>query len=280
MNSSLSDSLEGAIELRPTLSPRPGISHVVFDFDGTLSWLRHGWPVIMLGLCREHLAPAEGETPEEFDAFLLRMIFEYNGRPTIMQLIRFAEIVLERTGRSLDPEMLRQEFQHRLDAEITSRCTSIQQGSATREAFIVYRALPLIERLKSCGLKLMILSSTVQERVREEAELLGLTPYFTPHIYGGTGDPMKFTKRGVFERILAEEGITGANLLSFGDGPVELAETKALGGVAIAVCSDEDENGSGKMEPIKLKQLLDAGADAAIPDYRDALVLVDYLLGR
>jgi hypothetical protein len=29
-----------------------------------------------------------------------------------------------------------------------------------------------------------------------------------------------------------------------------------------------------------LRQLLDANADAAIPDYRDASSLVDFLLGR
>ena len=58
-----------------------------------------------------------------------------------------------------------------------------------------------------------------------------------------------------------------------------IRSTKEIGGLAIAVCSDEDHNGSGVMDPFKQRQLLDAGADAAIPDFRDAIALVDYLTG-
>ncbi|MEI9896772.1 MAG: hypothetical protein WDN28_23655 [Chthoniobacter sp.] len=43
------------------------------------------------------------------------------------------------------------------------------------------------------------------------------------------------------------------------------------------MCSDEDHNGSGVMDAFKRRQLLEAGADAAIPDFRDAIALVDFL---
>ena len=46
---------EGLVEFSPSFSPRPQISHVVFDFDGTLSWLRHGWPEMMVQLLEEYL---------------------------------------------------------------------------------------------------------------------------------------------------------------------------------------------------------------------------------
>jgi hypothetical protein len=69
-------------------------------------------------------------------------------------------------------------------------------------------------------------------------------------------------------------------VLSFGDGPVEIECTKKLGGIAIAICSDETENGSGRMDPTKHSQLLQAGADAALPDFRDAPALMQYLLQR
>ncbi len=130
------------------------------------------------------------------------------------------------------------------------------------------------------GITPIVLSSTIEHRVREEAEALGLTKYFGRHIYGSGVDPSAFSKMAVFQRLLAEEKITGENLLSFGDGPVEIAATKELGGLAIAVCSDEDHNGSGVMDAFKRQQLLDAGADAALPDFRDSVALVDYLLGK
>lgn len=47
----------GLVELSPRFSPRPQISHVVFDFDGTLSWLRNGWPDVVIPDYRDAPAP-------------------------------------------------------------------------------------------------------------------------------------------------------------------------------------------------------------------------------
>jgi FMN phosphatase YigB (HAD superfamily) len=270
----------GEVELRPTFSPRPRISHVVFDFDGTLSWIRHGWPQIMLDGFRRRLPHLPGETDAARDEVLNGVIFGLNGKPTILQMVRFAEIVRERGGPELETEMLRREYQDRLDTEITARAELVRSGQAKRDDFVVFAARPVLERLQRDGLTPIVLSSTIEERVKEEAEILGLTPYFGRHIYGGTGDPTQFSKMAIFQRLLREEGITGEHLLSFGDGPVEIAATKELGGLAIAVCSDEEHNGSGVMDGFKRRQLLDAGADAAIPDFRDALAMLDYLLAR
>jgi FMN phosphatase YigB (HAD superfamily) len=193
---------------------------------------------------------------------------------------RFAEVVGERGGPKLEAEALRQEFQEQLDAEIVARLTAIRSGAAAPDAFVVFAARPLLERLRELGITPIVLSSTIEYRVREEAEALGLTQYFGSHIYGSPADPTGFSKMAVFQRLLKEEGIQGEHLLSFGDGPVEIASTKELGGLAIAVCSDEEDNGSGVMDAFKRRQLMEAGADAAIPDFRDAVALLDYLLQK
>ncbi|MBI3881309.1 MAG: HAD family hydrolase [Verrucomicrobia bacterium] len=270
----------GTVELRPTFAPRPQISHVVFDFDGTLSWIRHGWPAIMLDGFRRRLPSAPGDTEQSVRDLLLGVILGLNGKPTILQMVRFAEIVRERGGPSLDPEMLRREYQDQLDAEIAARAQLIRSGRAKPDDFVVHGARLLLAKLQREGLTPIILSSTIEERVKEEAEILQLTPFFGHRINGGTGDPAKFSKLAIYRRILSEENIAGENLLSFGDGPAEILATKELGGLAIAVCSDEDHNGSGVMEEFKRGQLLTAGADAAVPDFRDAIALLDYLLGR
>jgi phosphoglycolate phosphatase-like HAD superfamily hydrolase len=254
-------------------SPRP-LTHVIFDFDGTLSWLRHGWPHVMLAVMREQLPPQPGDSEAAINAMLLDLIISLNGHATIKQFERFAEVAKNRNGRQLNAEALRQQFQARLDAAITQRINQVASGQAKAEDFVVFAARPLLEWLRAQGLTLAIVSSTVEERVREEAALLGLTDYFGERIYGCVGDPQHFSKQAVFARIMAQERIVGANILSFGDGPVELAVTIALGGLAIAVCSDEDHNGSGIMDTTKQTQLLAAGAFVAIPDYRDAQQLV------
>lgn len=273
----LRDALAAAVS---AIAARPQISHVVFDFDGTLSWLRHGWPAIMVAVMRDHLPRRQDESDAHVDGLLTGIIIGLNGRPTIVQMVRFAEVVRERGGPTLDPETLRAEFQRRLDVEIAARSTLVRSGRARTDEFVVFGARELLSKLTRDGLHLIVLSSTVEERVREEAELLGLTSFFGSRINGCVGDPSRFTKRAVFERILREDGISGDRLLSFGDGPVELSDTKALGGLAIAVCSDEDHNGSGISDAQKERQLLAAGADLAIPDFRDAAALVDLLRGK
>ena len=270
----------GAVELRATFVPRERVSHVVFDFDGTLSWLRHGWPGIMARLFREHFTPHPGESEAAIHDLLLDLIVSLSGRSTIFQMLRFSELVKERGGAAPDAGVLLQEYQRRLDEVIAARSKDVREGRAGLDSFVVHGARRVLEQLQQAGLTLIILSGTVQERVREEAGLLDLSRYFGRHIYGGTGDPLKFSKLAVFERLLREENISGENLLSFGDGPVEIANTKELGGLAIAVCSDEEVNGSGVMDAFKRRQLLDAGADAAIPDYRDAPALLGYLFER
>lgn len=268
----------GEVELRPTFTPRPKITHVVFDFDGTLSWVRHGWPKLMFDVFDRYLPPVAGETEASKRALLESIVFGLNGRPTVVQMQRFAEVVRERGGAELDAKTLRNEFQDRLDEDIAARLALIRSGKAASDAFVVFAARPLLDRLREDVITPIILSSTIEHRVREEAEALGIADYFGRHIYGSPRDPMGFSKLAVFQRLLSEAGIGGENLLSFGDGPVEIISTKQLGGLAIAVCSDEDHNGSGVVDAFKRQQLLEAGADAVIPDFRDANTLLDHLL--
>jgi hypothetical protein len=113
--------------------------------------------------------------------------------------------------------------------------------------------------------------------VKREARLLGLQEFFGEHIYGSTPG-RHFSKKDVIDRILAEERIEGRHLLAFGDGPVEIEFTKAVGGVAIGVASDENANGSGLLDADKREHLVRAGADVIIPDYREARVLLEKII--
>jgi phosphoglycolate phosphatase-like HAD superfamily hydrolase len=122
-------------------------------------------------------------------------------------------------------------------------------------------------------------SGTDEPFVKQEAALLDLTRYFGEHVYGALDDYKRFSKKMVIERILRENQIPGAQLLAFGDGYVEIQNTKETGGLAVAVASDEANNGSGRMDEWKRQRLLGVGADVVIPDFRDAIPLLDCLLG-
>lgn len=254
--------------------PPRKIKHAVFDFDGTLSWLRHGWPGMMLDIFSTYLPSTELHARENVRAELLRMVMALNGKPTIFQTRAFAEYAAARNLTVPDAEQLRQTYQELLDRHIAERSERVRAKAAPEDAYVVCGARRLLEHLSSKGVRLSVLSSTIEHRVREEAELLGLAPYFEGRIHGSPVDPSGFSKRAVFEQILRAEGIDGDGLLAFGDGPVEIADTRYLGGIAIAVCTDEHVNGSGECDPLKREQLLEAGAHAAIPDFTEAPALL------
>src|SRR5215207_2919698 len=76
----------GHIEFAPGFLPRPEIRHVLFDFDGTLSLIREGWPEVMVPMFVEMLPPLTGETEEQRRQLCLDDIMRLNGKQTIYQM--------------------------------------------------------------------------------------------------------------------------------------------------------------------------------------------------
>jgi phosphoglycolate phosphatase-like HAD superfamily hydrolase len=271
---------EGLIEFSPGFAARPEISHVLFDFDGTLSLIRQGWPEVMVPMFVEMLPPLPGETDEARRQLCENDIMRLNGKQTIYQMIQLAERIREREGTPRDPLWYKQEYLRRLDQRIHHRLEALRQGAASPDSLLVHAARPLLEDLQRRGLPLYLASGTDEPFVKQEAQLLDLTRYFGRHIYGALDDYKQFSKKRVIERILADNRIPGQRLLSFGDGYVEIENTKEVGGLAVAVASDEAHNGSGRFDEWKRKRLLGVGADVLIPDFRDAPALLNRILGN
>jgi len=269
-----------SVELPARLEPRPKISHVLFDFDGTLSLIRQGWPEVMVPMFVEALPRLNGETDDDLRQLVLDDIMRLNGKQTIYQMIQLADRVKERGGEPREPLWYKHEYLRRLEAHIGARTAGLAAGNIAADDLLVHGVRTLLEHLKERGLELYLASGTDEYAVKREADLLDVTRYFGANVYGALDDYKNFSKKIVIDRILQEHGITGQHLLSFGDGYVEIENTKQVGGLAVAVASDEANNGSGRVDEWKRKRLLGVGADAVIPDYRDAIAFVDFVLGR
>jgi phosphoglycolate phosphatase-like HAD superfamily hydrolase len=269
-------SFSGHVEFSPSFSARSQISHVVFDFDGTIAWLKHGWPDIMANLLLLYFPVHTEEILRNLRAEILAL----NGKPPIFQIRRCLEMAQGSTEKLPEPEQLLKEYASRLGEIVKERLSKLHRDEVSPESYLVYGTMSLLKQLATRDLTLIILSGTEQERVQEEAKLLGLTPFFGRHIYGATTDLVASSKKAVIGRLLAEENIAGEHLLSFGDGPVEVEVTKQVGGLAVGVASDENVNGSGKLDPQKEKLLKAAGADLLVSDYRDATALIECLFGK
>ena len=271
---------EGEVIRRPSFAPRPGISHVLFDFDGTLSLIRQGWPEVMVPMFAELIPPVDGESEDDRRRLAFEDIMRLNGKQTIYQMIQLADRIRERGGEPREPLWYKHEYLRRLDLRINDRIEALSTGTASPDEHLVHNARALLEELTRRGLPLYLASGTDEPFVKREAELLGLTRYFGPHIYGARDDYKTFSKKMVIDRILSDNAIPGESLLSFGDGYVEIQNTKEVGGLAVAVASDEANNGSGRMDPWKRDRLAGVGADLIIPDFRDAVPLLELILGK
>jgi phosphoglycolate phosphatase-like HAD superfamily hydrolase len=267
----------GAVDFRRSFAPRPGISHVLFDFDGTLSLIREGWPDVMVPMFAEYLPPLPGESEAQRRQLALDDIMRLNGKQTIYQMIQLAERITARGGTPCEPLLYKHEYLRRLDARIAARLAGLKSGKLKPDDLLLPGARALMEELKRRKLSIYLASGTDEHFVKEEAALLGMTEFFGSHIYGALDDYKKFSKKMVIERILKENAIPGAQLLAFGDGYVEIENTREVGGLAVAVASDEANNGSGKFDEWKHKRLTGVGADVVIPDYRDAKALLDII---
>jgi phosphoglycolate phosphatase-like HAD superfamily hydrolase len=261
---------------------RPGIAlrHVLFDFDGTLSLLREGWPEVMVPMMTEEILATGTDEPAEKIASLCRdFVMRLNGKQTIYQMIQLSEEIRKRGGEPEEPLVYKQRYHDRLMARIEHRRESLRSGAARPEDFLVPASLEMLSLLRGMGLPLYLASGTDERYVKEESQLLGLVPYFGERVYGAIDDYRSFSKKMVIERILSENRVDGSALLAFGDGYVEIENVKSSGGVAVAVASDEAGR-SRKPDAWKRDRLIGVGADIVIPDFVDARALLQYLFSR
>ncbi len=272
------NSLPPDVEIVNPELPRGRFRSVLFDFDGTLSLIREGWPQVMIPMMVQVLRETKTEETdvqlhEKVEEFVMRL----NGRQTVYQMIQLAEEVAKRGGTPLDPLQYKHRYHDLLMARIQDRLSALELGQATAEEWTVPGTFALLNDARRRGMTLYLASGTDFKYVRHEVALLRLTDYFGDRVYGALDDYWNFSKRQIIDKMLAEHQLQGPELLGFGDGFVEIEEVKRAGGVAVAVASDEANR--GRLNEWKRRRLLQAGADIVIPDYRHAQGLLAWLCG-
>jgi len=245
---------------------------VLFDFDGTLSLIRSGWMKVMVPMMVEILLDLKtGETEEELQRVVEDFVWRLTGKETIYQMIALAEAIEARGGKPLEPLVYKKMYLDRLWHKIESRVEALRRGEDP-DHYLVPGARALLEQLKNRGLKMYLASGTDEVFMKEEARLLGITPYFEGGVYGALDDYKKFSKAILIQRILATADFQGNQFLGFGDGYVEIEEVKNVGGVAVGVASDEPA--CANVDEWKRLRLIGVGADYIVPNFlcRDELV--------
>ena len=245
-----------------------GVRCALFDFDGTISLIREGWQQIMTPYfceCIEELGT--GEPKDAIEAEVREFIDRLTGKQTIFQCMALDEAILRRGGPHREPLAYKTEYLRRLAVHIADRKKGLADGTIKKEALTVQGARAFIEALRAAGVKCCLASGTDEQDVKAEAALLGVADAFDGGIHGARDGLTDCSKEAVIKNLLETEGVQPEELVTFGDGYVEIELTAAIGGYAVGVATDE-KTGDG-VDPWKRGRLLSAGAAMIIPHFAE-----------
>ncbi|HEY3841266.1 MAG TPA: HAD family hydrolase [Bryobacteraceae bacterium] len=256
----------GCVEIvrRPGSQVQPRVAF--FDFDGTVGLIRAGWMQLMIRQALEELrATGTTETDAELLAVVEEFIFRLTGKPTICQMMELADNVRKRGGVPIDPVENKNRFLAQLQEQSERRMKAIRGGDVAPDRFMVPGTREVLGDLRRRGLRLYLVSGTDDALVQEEAQLFNIVHYFDGGVYGSPGDHSDFSKLGLAKEVVARGEASGADIVSFGDGPVELEAIQHVGGVAVGLATLEPE--CDRIDPWKRQRLISTGAHYIIPNF-------------
>ncbi|MDD4189897.1 MAG: PfkB family carbohydrate kinase [Mangrovibacterium sp.] len=261
------------------------IFHAIFDHDGTLSTLREGWEEIMAPMMIKAIL---GDQFKQADEALFRkvqtrvnaFIDRTTGIQTLVQMKGLLDLIREfgivPENRILDEFGYKQIYNEELLKMVREREDKLKRGELSREDLSVKNAIPFLQKLADAGVRLYLASGTDEEDVRDEARVMGYAHLFEGRIYGAVGDVNKEAKKMVLDRILDSIGNAAFDqVVTFGDGPVEIRETRKKGGRTVGVASNELRRFG--LNERKRTRLIKSGADVIVPDFSQMDWLLNFL---
>ena len=174
---------------------------------------------------------------------------QLNGKQTIYQMIQLADRIRERGGEPKEPLWYKHEYLRRLErahrrphrgpaqrlasapttcwSTVRVRCWKNSARAGCRSTWPAAPTSRSSSRRPSCSAYALLRPAHLRRPVTITRT--------SPRRWSSSGSSAKTRS-------------TGDKLLAFGDGYVEIENTKEAGGLAVAVASDEANNGSGRMD--------------------------------
>ena len=187
------------------------------------------------------------------------------------------EFNIVQKDKILDKFGYKEIFNNELMEMVRKRIEKLNKKELDIMDFAVKGAIEFLNYLAEKGVTLYLASGTDREDVIAEAKAMGYANLFNGGIYGAIGDISKYSKKMVIEKIIKDNNLSGTELATFGDGPVEMRECRKVGGIAVGVASDEIRRHGLNVE--KRTRLIRAGAQLLIPDFSQRNYLQEILLG-
>ena len=266
---------DSEIEIINDRKEKPDIQYAIFDHDGTLSTLREGWehimaPMMIKAILGEKYKDAGVDIYKKIEERVNEYIDKTTGIQTLVQMKGLVDIIREfgfvPEENILDEFGYKKIYNDELLEMVKIRERKFANGELSLDDLTVKNAIAFVKKLYDAGIQLYLASGTDEEDVKSEAHTLGYDHLFTGGIYGAVGDINIEAKRIVLNRILDKIGHDASTqIITFGDGPVEIRETRKRGGLTVGVATNELRR--YELNPKKRTRLIKAGADIVIPDF-------------
>ena len=273
------------IEIISNWKENPEIRHAIFDHDGTISTLREGWELIMApmmikAILGDNFLLADDALYRRIQIRVQEFIDKTTGIQTLVQMHGLRDMIIEfgfvDEEKILDATGYKKIFNDELLLMVRSREKKFKDGELTLDDFTLKNSVPFLRKLYDSGVKLYLASGTDIEDVISEAKALGYDNFFEGRIFGSVGDISRDAKKIVLDQILDTIGDSAsARVVTFGDGPVEIRETRKRGGLTVGVASNEVRRYGLNLQ--KRTRLIKAGADIIVPDFSQYTHLLELL---
>ncbi|HEY2976308.1 MAG TPA: PfkB family carbohydrate kinase [Pyrinomonadaceae bacterium] len=275
---------DSEIEVVSSLPEHLEIQHAIFDHDGTISTLRQGWeeimePIMLRAILGSQYSTVEAGVFQKIKNAVQHFIDKTTGVQTLVQMQGLVEMVRQfgfvPADEILDENGYKRIYNEALLEMVHQRVRKLERGELSTADFQVKNVQQLLEQLHGRGVKLYLASGTDETDVLAEAEAMGYAHLFGGRIFGAVGDVKVEAKKTVLERIIKAHNLAGHEFVTFGDGPVEIRETRKRGGICVGVASDEVRRFG--LNASKRARLIRAGAHLILPDFSQLPVLVKLL---
>ncbi|HLN55282.1 MAG TPA: PfkB family carbohydrate kinase [Bacteroidales bacterium] len=273
------------IEIIRKWNKKPRILHAIFDHDGTISTMRQGWeqimaPMMIKAVFGDKLNEADDREFRTVKKRVDEFIDRTTGIQTLVQMHGLIDIIREfgyvPANRILDAPGYKKIYNDELLLMVREREYKFRRGELGIEDLTLKNAVKFLEIMHDARIKLYLASGTDVEDVLSEAKVLGYDHLFEGRIFGSVGDITKDAKKIVLDHILDIIGTqSSGSVVTFGDGPVEIRETKKRGGLTVGVASDEIRRFGLNLQ--KRERLVKAGSDIIIPDFSQHNAIVQLL---
>lgn len=256
--------------------PNPtDIKTIIFDFDGTISTLRHGWEEIMEDYMYQMISGDTLGDDKELKEEIKVYINESMGIQTIYQMQWLKEKVqLKNKAEVLDIWEYKRGYNVRLMDIVRQKTKKLISKKLNPKDFRIINSKEFVKELYELGYKLYIASGTDHEDVVNEMKALEIFEYFED-VKGAPADKIDCPKEAIVKHLTEDLGYKGSEIAIIGDGKVEIEIAVKIGGKAIGMATDETTQDC--INQRKRKKLISAGAHIIAPHFEEKDAMIQWI---